>query len=244
MPTGHRHSGDELLSLLNVFEGLLDHPANSGRAPSWELIATYRTLTAWLITARLKLKGGGCGPSPSSQRTPTHQHRPSKYLDEYIRCVHRTISSTDVSTMASLSQRRFSCIECPAQLTGFQNLKRHYFGRHCMVPSEERPLISDDVFGLNAGQLRQLRSEVVRTSFSSPPNMAYIRAGDIPRPVQLTKRAKAHRPPPAEGQLTPNSFYLRCIGNNKRASHSKHPKRDKADRGFAGDWCGSYVCGL
>ena len=60
------------------------------------------------------------------------QRRPLKYLDEYINCVHRVLSGTDVSAMASLIKRNFSCIECPAQLTGFRNLKRHYIEQHCI----------------------------------------------------------------------------------------------------------------
>ena len=41
-----------------------------------------------------------------------------------------------------------------------KSLKRHYFERHQVVPSEAKLQLSDDVFGLNAAQFRRLRGDL------------------------------------------------------------------------------------
>ena len=56
----------------------------------------------------------------------------------------------------SLTKHRFSCIECPVELTVFKSLKRNSFEKHNLVPIGDKLQISDDAFGLKVTQLRRL----------------------------------------------------------------------------------------
>ena len=82
--------------------------------------------------------GDGYGLSPTIRRTPgsSYTRRPPRYLNEYIRCVRSNVFSSDDETMKATTKRRFRYLVCPVQITGLRNLKRHYFERHKLVPTE------------------------------------------------------------------------------------------------------------
>ena len=77
------------------------------------------------------------------RRTPraSRTRRPPRYLNEYIRCVHSNIFSSDGKTMEATTKRRFSCHVCPVQITGLKNLKRHYFETQTSANSENIAVI-------------------------------------------------------------------------------------------------------